>query len=230
MKQPQTAVLGAADNTVVLYFLQALWSHRIMQSLPHDKDAQPWGSYTDLLFPRQNKCHTSLTLQMPHEESEPGSKQLAHSWKAPFASHVSLCRLQPSHSLPTIQNTSRTLKSVCGQVHTHADKHATPQKHTEHEAFLLLLVWEIRLPHSVFSLSLCFEIFSSVPVFMSSSAALKSTRDKDRRMKTRSRRENEVKYRVKKLPMSKRMNMKLDTNEGNMAGGRGQLNLLVSIC
>lgn len=72
MKHPQTAVPGAANNTVVLYFLQALWSHRIMQSLPHDKDVQPWGSNTDLLFPRQNKCHTSLTLQMPHEECEPG--------------------------------------------------------------------------------------------------------------------------------------------------------------
>jgi len=62
-------------------------------------------------------------------------------------------------------------------------------------------------------------MFSSVPVF---SAALKSTRDKDRRMKIRSQRKKEeksshVKKKGKYLPTPKIMNMKVDTNEGKMA-------------
>lgn len=117
------------QTSVILYFLQALWSC-IMQSLPHDKDAQPWGSYTDLLFPRQNKCHTSLTLQMPHEKYEPGSKQLAEKLHL----HHMYCKSVQTTALSSANNPELT-KSVRGQVHTYADKHVPPQRHTENEAF-----------------------------------------------------------------------------------------------
>lgn len=122
MKQPQTAVPGAADNTVVLNFQQALWSHRIMQSLPHDKDAEPWGSYTDLLFPRQNKCHTSLTLQIRHEEHEPGSKQLVHSWNLQLHHILSLCRRQP-HRHEHVSNLGHLSVARCTHTQTNMRLH-----------------------------------------------------------------------------------------------------------
>lgn len=161
MKHPQTAVPAAADYPGVLYFQQALWSHRIMQSLPHDKDAQPWGSNTDLLFPRQNKCHTSLTLQMPHGEYEPGSKQLVHSWEALLASHVSLCRRQ-LYRLPTTQNKSPTISlsvARCTLMQANMRLHKGTQNMKP-----FCCQCEKLACLSVSSLSLCFEIFASAPV------------------------------------------------------------------
>lgn len=176
MKHPQTAVPGAADNTVVLYFLQALWSHRIMQSLPHDKDAQPWGSSADLLFPRQNKCHTSLTLQMPHEEYEPGSKQLVTQLKK---LHLTTA-LSPANNQEHVPNLQ---KSVARCTLMQANMRLQ-QRHTDHEAFCCQ--WEKLDWLSLFPLCLWLWDIFLCPSFMSSSAALRSTRDKDRRMKTRS--------------------------------------------
>lgn len=182
MKHPQTAVPGAADNAVVLYFLQALWSHRrIMQSLPHDKNVSPWGSNTDLLFPRQNKCHTRLTLQMHMKKMRRGPIKLQ--------SIVSLCRRQ-LYCLPTIKNYHNLLKSLCDQVRGRADKHGTARGHTAHET--LCRRGEIKLCLSPFPLCLCAERCFPLSQFHEPHCcSQKRAGDKDRRMKFRSQREIE---------------------------------------
>lgn len=88
MKHPYTAVPGAVDNNVILYFLQALWSHRIMQSLPHDRDVQPWGSITDLLFRHTHKSDTADATWRTWARVQP----LVHSCTAPFVLDESLRR------------------------------------------------------------------------------------------------------------------------------------------
>lgn len=100
------------------------------------------------------KCHMKNMSQ--------GSKQLVHSWKAPFASHASPCR-RKLYRLPTIQNTSLTYK-VRALPGAHTCRQTCDSTKADGTRSLLLPVWEIRLPLSVSSLSLCFEIFSSVPV------------------------------------------------------------------
>lgn len=94
-------------------------------------------------------------------------------------------------------------KSVCGQVHTHAGKHATPQRRTEHEAFccrcekldcLSLLPLCLRALR-YFPLSQFYELLC---------CSQKHERHKDRRMKTRSEMEDEVKYCVTKITCFKK--------------------------
>lgn len=162
---------------------------------------------------------------MPHEEYEPGFKQLVHSWKAPLASHLSL-RRQQLYRLPTIQSMSLTYK-IClwPGAHTQTDMRLH-KRHTEHEAFLLP-VWEIRPPALCFLfVSVLWDIFLC-PSFMSSSAALKSTRDKDRRMKNQ-RLEgawSEI-FKCEKITSVRKNEHEGGHKWGKMAGGRGQSNCL----
>lgn len=74
MHETQTAALVAADNSVILHFLKALWSYRIMQSLLWNKDAQPSGVTQIYFYPEKTRC-SSCRLHMPHENYEAGSKK-----------------------------------------------------------------------------------------------------------------------------------------------------------
>lgn len=80
-----------------------------MQSLPHDKDVQPWGSSTDLLLARQKV--TQAWHGRYHTKNRAEFKQLMHSWEAPFASHaccVQMTKLSPAKNPEHVLNIPKT--------------------------------------------------------------------------------------------------------------------------
>lgn len=56
------------------------------------------------------------------------------AWVQTTAPHGKSVQTTASSSANNPEHVSRR-KSVCGQVHTHADERAPPRRHTEHEAF-----------------------------------------------------------------------------------------------
>lgn len=91
---------------------------------------------------------------------------------------------------------------------------------------LLLPVWGIR---SALSVSLCLCALRYFPLsqfreLLCCSQKHERQRPEDEHQKQEGR-WGEI-FLCEKLPVSKRMNMKVDTNEGNMAGGRDQSNCL----
>lgn len=160
MHETQTAALVAADNSVILHFLKALWSYRIMQSLLWNKDAQPLGVTQIYFYPEKNRC-SSCRLHMPHENYEAGSKK-----RQKITIFISVI-----HSITPLTTSSMSLTywagaRTCSQTRTSAKVtgRCLPQ------------VRDVAKP--LFPLFLCFEIFLC-PTFMSSSPSLRSTRDKD---------------------------------------------------
>lgn len=182
MKRRQTAVPEATDNSVILYFLKALWSGRIMQSLPNDSDVQHSGSYW-FTFCSDKINATAVWLGRCHKKKyKTGSEQpVEGSIRA--AHTVSLCKLQ-LYRRPTIPNIPNLC--VCPGAHKHAGKHADATKaHGARKNAAGCWFRNVRLPPFCFHfVSGLWDIFLC-PSFMSSSAALTGSGDKDRGMNSK---------------------------------------------
>lgn len=120
MHETQTAALEAADNSVILHFLKALWSYGIMQSRLRNKDEQPSEVAQIYFFPRKKKkkhgC-SSCRLAYATRKLSNGSEEEAENH------HFYRC--QPQHYSPptTLQHVSNVLgRSSYMQSHTYLRK------------------------------------------------------------------------------------------------------------
>lgn len=149
MHETQTAALVAADNSVILHFLQALWSYRIMQSLLWNK---AFRSHRDLLFP-EKQIDVPARLHMPKENNEADPKK-----RQKITINISVNHSVTPHT--TIQHVSNLLgrSSSCSQTRSPAKvtwRCLPPVRDVAKPRFPLFLCLEIFLASHFYELISC---------------------------------------------------------------------------
>lgn len=152
---------------------------------------------------------------MPHEKYEPGSKQLAEKL---HLHHMKVC---PNYSFIIEQSRTCLLTyEICLWPGAHTCRQTCASTKAHRTWSLLLLVWDIRLPLSV---SLCFCALRCFLVSQFYELLCCSQKHERQRRKD----ELEAKGRMKSDILNKKppqknnvkiTNMKVDTDEGKMAG------------
>lgn len=180
-----------------------------MQSLPHDKDVQPWGSSTDLLLARQKV--TQAWHGRYHTKNRAEFKQLMHSWEAPFASHaccVQMTKLSPANNPEHVLNIPKT------SLWTGARMQTNMRQWGAHNIKPFCSLCESLHCLSPFPLCLCAWRYFPLPQFYELLCCTQTSHDRQRAEDVNQRLEGKwseifEEKRQKKRPYN-RMNMKVD--------------------